>query len=332
MPPLASPTIIGRWKAGLLLGLGLAVLVYVGYALHIGAAEVAGALASFHWRWLPLLLVLSLINYGLRFVRWELFLHRLEVRVPRRTSAAVFLAGLAMTLTPGKVGEFLKSYLLKESVGVPMARTAPVVFAERLSDLLALVLLACLGVARYGGPRAAPLLGLAGGGLLAGIFVLQSERVTARVLSLLGRIRPLRGLLGKLAEALGAARALLHPTPLFLGVLLSSLAWWAECLEYLYVFRGFGITTVEHGVAVFGYAFSTLAGVISPGGLGPTDIGLVEIARRATPALQGRDDVAAAAAFIVRVCTLWFAVGLGALALLRFRKLVAVEVDAARGE
>jgi len=133
----------------------------------------------------------------------------------------------------------------------------------------------------------------------------------------------------KLAEAVEASRALLGFRLLLSGLALASAAWFAECSEYWLAFHGFGQGTMDLGVAVFGYAFSTVAGIVSPGGLGPTDVGLIEIAKRFTPGMQ--TEVATAASFIVRVCTLWFAVGLGAIALMRFRKLVDVDVEAARG-
>lgn len=325
-----SNTIIGRFRQGVVIGIGLAVLVYVGYALYVGAGDVAGALGRFAWEWLPLLLALSLVNYVVRFVRWEMYLRMLDIRVPLKTSIAIFMAGLAMTITPGKVGEFLKSYLLKESAGIPMATSAPVVFAERVADLLALVLLASLGVAQYGGPKATPILIGAGAAIIAGIGVLQSRALTDLALGIVARVPIGDRVAPKIREAVDASRALLSFKPLVLGLLLAGVAWYAECAEYWLAFRGFGIEGMDQGVAIFGYAFSTVAGVVSPGGLGPTDVGLIEIAERFTPALQGQKDVATAASFIVRFATLWFAVILGAFALLRFKALVSVDVDEAR--
>ena len=327
-----SNTIIGRFRQGVVIGIGLAVLVYVGYAVYVGAADVAGALGRFAWEWLPLLLLLSLGNYIVRFVRWEIFLRMLDIRVPLKTSVAIFMAGLAMTITPGKVGEFLKSYLLKATAGIPMATSAPVVFAERVGDLLALILLASIGVARFGGPGAMPV--LIGGGvtIIAAIGVLQSRGLTDGALGVVGRFPVGDRVAPKIREAVEASRALLGFRALSIGLLLAGVAWYAECLEYWLVFRGFGIDGMEQGVAIFGYAFSTVAGVISPGGLGPTDVGLIEIAQAFTPELEGKKDVATAASFIVRFATLWFAVILGAFALLRFRALVEVDVDAARSE
>jgi hypothetical protein len=54
-----------------------------------------------------------------------------------------------MTVTPGKIGEAFKSLWLKNLTGVNVARTLPVVAAERLSDAMACALLASVGVLAY---------------------------------------------------------------------------------------------------------------------------------------------------------------------------------------
>jgi uncharacterized protein (TIRG00374 family) len=326
----SNRTILRRFRRGVILGIVVALVVYVAYAAWAGAGEVAAALARFSWALLVPLLLLSGANYALRWVRWELYLRALGIRVPTRTSMAVFLAGLAMTVTPGKVGEFLKSYLLKATSGVPMAVSAPVVLVERITDLLSLVVLASFGVASYGGAAGVPVLVVSGVALVAGLLVLRSERLTGVAVKVLGRLPLGHRVAPKLAEAAGASRALLGTKLLGAGVVLGAAAWACECTGYWLAFRGFGGEAPTFAVATFAYAFSTVLGVVSPGGLGPTDIGLVEIARQFTPGLSR--EVATAASFLVRLCTLWFAVLLGAKALLGFRKVLDVDVEAARAE
>ncbi len=323
-----SSSILSRFRHGVAISLALGVAVYLVFALWAGARGTAAALASFAWSWAPILLGLSLFNYVVRYARWELYLRHLEIRVPLRSSIEIFLAGLAMTITPGKVGEFLKSWLLYERHAIPMARSAPVVFAERVTDLLALILLASFGVASYGGRGAVPVLIAAVAAVAAGVAVLQSRPLTELAFSLLARVPVAQRLVPKVREAVDASRALLSSGPLVGGLALSVIAWMAECWEYHLAWSAFGVETMRLPVSIFAYAFSTVAGVVSPGGLGPTDVGLIEIARRFTPGLG--QDVATAAAFIVRVSTLWFAVALGAVALLRFGGAVSVDVDAAR--
>ena len=305
--------------------MALAVVVYGGFAVYEGGAEVGGQLLAFAWEWLPVLLGLSLANYVVRFIRWELYLRMLDIRVDFRTSVSIFLAGLAMTITPGKIGEFLKSYLLKESAGVPMARSAPIVFVERVTDLLSLLLLASFGVATYE-PDAVPLVVATALASVAAVVVLQSQRLTSLALGLVARLPVGSRVAPKLEEAVEASRALLGFRALALGLFLATVSWFFECAEYSLAFEGFGLE-LPMGAAVFGYSFSTVAGVVSPGGVGPTDFFLIEIAQRLG---QVDGDVATAASFLVRLCTLWFAVLLGAVALLRFGKQLDVDVDEVR--
>lgn len=321
----SNKTIRARFRQGVALCVALAVVVYGGFAIHEGGAAVGEQLLSFAWEWLPVLLALSLANYVVRFIRWEAYLRMLDIRISLKTSIGIFLAGLAMTITPGKIGEFLKSYLLKESEGIPMARSAPIVFVERVTDLLSLLLLASFGVATYR-PEAVPLVVLAAGVSLGVIAVLQNERGTSLALGVVARL-PLGGRIApKLEEAVESSRALLGFRALALGLFLATVSWFFECAEYSLAFRGFGLE-LPMGAAVFGYSFSTVAGVISPGGVGPTDFFLIEIAQ-----LLGHvdGDVATAASFLVRLCTLWFAVLLGAVALLRFGKQLDVDVEDVR--
>jgi uncharacterized protein (TIRG00374 family) len=67
--------------------------------------------------------------------------------------------------------------------------------------------------------------------------------------------------------------------------------------------------------ATFIYAFSTIFGALTllPGGIGTTEGSMTGLLT-----LQGIPIVdAAAATFVIRVCTLWFAVAVGALVLVR---------------
>ncbi len=315
------------FRRGLVWALAAGILIYIGMAFYSGHEEVAGELAHFAWALLVPVLLLSLGNYLVRFVRWEMYLRRLGIRVAPWTSISVFMAGLAMTITPGKVGEFLKSYLLKETDGVPMLRSAPVVFMERVTDLLALVILASVGVGTYY-DQGTWFLAIAGGAMVFGVGVLMSRKVC------LWLLRPMRGLpkVGKmvdgLAEAYLAAHELTRPVPLLLGLLLGVGAWTCECLGFHLCFVALQ-ADIAPGASAFTYAFSTIAGVISPGGLGVTDVSLAEIATAISTSMTR--PTAVTAAFVVRACTLWFAVAVGALFLLRFSRPLQVDVEAARG-
>ena len=144
LPALGTP-LAGGLYAGITTGTDGAA-----YALIGDFDALGGRLLDLAWWALPGAAGLSLLNYAVRFARWQVYLRAQEVVVPRGDSAAVFLAGLSLAISPGKLGELFKSYLLRALHGAPVARTAPIVLAERVTDLTALVVLALIGVALYG--------------------------------------------------------------------------------------------------------------------------------------------------------------------------------------
>src|SRR5581483_3510448 len=127
-----------------------AVVGFLALGLYGDLSKVGGALFRFRWELLPAILGLTLANYGIRFLKWHYYMKQLEVPIGWGDSSRVFLSGLAMVVTPGKVGEFFKAYLVREVSGTPVARTMPTVICERLTDGVAMIGLASAGLVLFG--------------------------------------------------------------------------------------------------------------------------------------------------------------------------------------
>lgn len=319
-----------RWQTlrrRLFIGLGLSLLVFAGLAIWGGLRQVGQTLLSFRWALLPLILGFTVLNYALRWGKWHYYLRHLGIRdVSPANSMLLFTAGMTMAVTPGKIGEVFKSYLLKQLNGTPISRSAPIVVAERLTDGLGMLLIAGVGLTHYsyGWPVLAAL--LAGAGLL--IAVVQIRPLAERLLSFGERFRwvqrfstSLRALYESTAHLLGW-RALLSMT------VLSAVSWFGECVAFHYVLRGLGVVDGPGLLlqASFIFAAATLFGLASflPGGLGVADLSYAGLIR--TFGLLERDG-AAAASFLIRLGTLWFGVSLGTVALLIFNRRLGGQED-----
>lgn len=309
----AGIELIARYRRGLTVGVALLVLTYAGLSVRAELQSVMGHLRAFHWIALVPVLGLSLGNYAIRFVRWQFYLLRLDIRLDWKQSLSIFLSGLSMTITPGKAGELLKSLLLKAQAGTPFLKSAPVIAAERLTDFLALIILAGIGIGTYY-PQHREWLALVFVLILGVTLVAGSPRLSHMVLQHASRLPWIGKLASALEPAWDATCLLLAPRALLVGTLLSLSAWFAECVGYYGVFWGHGVAATLD-VCTFLYAFSTLIGVVSPGGLVVTDASLTEGARLLIPGVSL--SLATAAAFVIRGATLWFAVLVGSLALLR---------------
>jgi uncharacterized protein (TIRG00374 family) len=295
----------------------LTICVFAVLSVASDVQALGQSLASFRPSALAAALGLVLGNYLLRFMRWQYYLRALRVHVEPRLSALVFLAGFVMSVTPAKMGEVLKSFLLREYRGIDVARTAPVVVAERLLDLVALVLLVSL--AGIGFPHGLAI-ALPGALLVALITLVCTWRQLGTwLLERLERTALLSRLSPKLRDAYEALYALTRPRPFAIGAAFASLGWALECLATWCLFRGFEAALMSISGASFGYAAGTLAGALAmlPGGLGVAELGMSGLFRVASPTLG--IATATAATILVRLCTLWFGVALGGIALFLLR-------------
>jgi uncharacterized protein (TIRG00374 family) len=309
---------VERLKRNLILALALGVTVYLVLAIFSGFGSLTAALDDFNLALVPAILGLVLLSYVGRFFRWLYYLKILKVSVPLLTNAAIFAAGLSMTISPGKLGEVLKSVFVRQASGAPVARTAPAVVAERATDGTGMVAWGFLG---------AFALGLAPGTMVAflavavlGIAVLRSKRLSLLAERVLLKLPLLNRLAPHLGDFHASSNELLSSRPLVVGTLISFLSWGLECLAVYLCAVGLG-ADMPFLLVVFVFAVSSLVGVLSmlPGGIGAVEAGLtgqfVAVAGLST-------GVAVALTLVIRLATLWFATLVGIVGLFTVRALL----------
>lgn len=318
------PGFSGRILAGLVFG----ALVYAALAFAADYDRLRVALSGLSWYVIPAVLGLSSLNYLIRFEKWHYFLGQLGFRVPRRGSLLVFLSGLVMSITPGKMGEVLKSFLLKRLHGAPVSATAPAVLVERLTDLVALLLLAALGGYALTGATAA--LGIGAGMVAAIVSILSIEPLSDWLIRRLTTFKRIAPGARKLDQSLKAARILMKPKTLLLSSLLSVPAWFCECLGFWLIVAGMGYGVLGVGKLTGIYALAAVIGAVSmlPGGLGATELTLTGLL--SASGLPRSEAVAAT--LVVRAATLWYAVAIGALFLGPLRHAMERSTSVPAGE
>ncbi|MEM1349367.1 MAG: lysylphosphatidylglycerol synthase transmembrane domain-containing protein [Myxococcota bacterium] len=294
------------------------VVVYAALGLWTDANAVWGELSRVSGWVCAGALGLSVVNYSVRFLKWQVYLGCVGVEgVGWLESLNVFVAGMVMSVTPGKVGEVLKSALLAEEFGLEVERTAPIVVAERLTDLLGLLLLAGLGVASFEYGRAA--LGVSAAVVFGGVVILSTPRVVLGGLEVLGRWERLREMVGRLERAYESMLALLEWRVLVGTTLMSAVSWGMEGIAFWWLVREVGAVDFEVARAVFLFSTTTVLGALSflPGGLGVTEAGMIGgLMAMGVFATQVK---ATLATYLIRLSTLWFGVVCGLVALLVFR-------------
>jgi len=295
----------------------LTVCVFAVLSMLGDVRALRNNLVSFRLPALATALGLVMVSYLLRYLRWQYYLRTLGVRVEAALSAPIFVAGFVMSVTPGKMGEVIKSFLLNEYRGISIARTASVVVAERLLDLVALVLLVSVMGARL--PHG-PLIAALGALLVSGIVLACTIKSFGLfILDRLEQFRPLARIAPRLRDAYGALYELTRVRPFLIGASYATAGWLLECLAAWCLIGGFPGVDMSAAGAGFAYAAGTLAGALAmlPGGLGVAELGMSGLFRVADPQLTLA--TAAAATILIRLCTLWFGVALGGISLASLR-------------
>jgi uncharacterized protein (TIRG00374 family) len=305
-------------RTGIVFSLVLAFIVIIAIAFYADMPHLLAALTQFHWAYLPLILALVLSNYLGRFIKWHYYLNRLQIKLSLRTSLLIFLSGLSMAITPGKIGETLKSYQLKQVTGAAVSKTLPVIVAERLTDGVAMVILATTGLVmyRFGWEPLLILLAV----IFIGILIVQNRTLALQLLSFSERLPVVSRIAHLLRTFYESAYILLQWRPLLLAIGIGILSWFGECTALYFVYRGLDIAPGFDlfTKATFILAMSSLIGSATglPGGLGSVDgsmLGLSLLLVSPSKALG------AAATLRVRLCTLWFALFIGIVAICIFR-------------
>ncbi len=289
---------------------GLGALAYLVAAVGTDATKLKAALAQLSWLGCTLVLALSVANYVLRFLRWQYYIGCLGHRLSIGRHLLVYLSGFALTVSPGKGGEAVRSLYMRDH-GVAYSESIAALFVERLLDFLAMVLLSALIVAGARGYALFLLAALVC--LLAALVVMGREFLPKWMQSLSAKhVGRLARALSALANLLRSSHRLLQPGALFVGLALALVAWGAEGVGFCLLSQGLQLD-VTAASATGIYAISSLAGAAAffmPGGIGGMEVVMTSMLVAGGAPLS----TAVIATLLCRLATLWFAVIIGIIA------------------
>ena len=293
----------------------IAAVMYLGFTVYADFHKVMSAFARFDWLLIPLLLLLSFLNYICRFLKWDYYIKLLKISLSFVDSFTIFMSGFIMSVTPGKMGELMKAFLVKQVTKESVSKVAPVIMVERITDFIALVFLALIGAYVFNYGR----LIVIGTGLfwIMLAIIISQRNLSLKIIDRLGKIKFLSKYHDKMMTAYESSFSMIKPLPLFYTITISFFSWFFECLAYYLILMNFDLN-ISVLWATFVYTFSIIAGAITmlPGGLVVTEGSLTYLMIRSkVPA-----NIAVSSTFIVRVITLWFAIFIGIISVSFYQK------------
>lgn len=309
--PDTGSTTHRRWRdIALLAGLfGFVIAGLAGLALATGWEETIAQLSRLSFLQFVVLMGLSLVNYVFRGSRWHVMARKIGLPTSLAQDLRHFIGGFAMSVTPGRVGELIRMRWIKRETGWAVERTAPLVLMDRAGDLAAMAIILALGLSFGAGGIAF--------GLPVAIAALLVAFIATRPTLLAGAAGFAYRLTGffprlmvRVRRAAGSLSAFSDPKTVIITLALGLTGWIAEgyAFHLLLVWMG---ADIGFWMAATIFTFSTLAGGLTgaPGGVGGAEAAMVALL-----SMQGVPlETSLPATAIIRVTTLWFAIGLGLL-------------------
>lgn len=306
------------WIGGVAALVGAAVVMYLGLLIWSGASQSLHSIGQLGVWTTSIGTAVASLAYLVRFVRWQTVLSWLGHRLDPAFNLRVYLSGLAVTTSPGKLGETLRSLLLLPR-GVPISASLAAFFTDRLSDVAGVAAIVVFAAALQGGR--APLFeaivaAVIVGGWIAAVAVRLRGAEIARFAAdrwprtgrwLVNLMAPARCW----SSVWTARRSLTCAAAAFLAFGLQALVFAA------YVHQLDASIAIERSVQIF--ASATLIGAASmiPAGLGAMEAAAVY--QLIDAGMSSADAVAVAIAH--RLSTLWFGMAIGVCCLLSLSRL-----------
>ena len=267
------------------------------------------------WR-LMAVFILSAGNYWIRVIRFN-WLSKLvaKAKINEETNSMIFFSGLAMNLTPARVGEVVKAYYQQKFFKESFARMAPIPVMERLADGISMLVLMSFGVLFLKfGVQAFGLLSI----LILTIILFLHQKKLMKVFFYLGsRIKFIKKITVSLERTLDSFYRLSSLWPLILSSGLGVLAWGLEASGLWVMIGAVGVpnTIANLYLTLFIFSISAAAGFLAiiPAGLGINEISTIGLLEKL---IKINYPQALVVTFVFRLVTLWFGIFLGLASIL----------------
>ena len=287
------------------------ITLYFIFLVISDLGEVYAQLNKMDISYLPIILLLIPLCWIVLFTRWNLLLKNSNVHIPVKDNLKIYLSGFALSITPGKVGELIKSQLLKNKFGIPREKTAPIVLVEQLYNIIGIIGVSILGLWYF--ELGAHIILIAAALLVILLILISSKRLFEKFLTLLSRIKFLSQHTSALSNSYDVLRKSTRGWVVVYASALSIAFWLIESVIAYFVLLSFGVNHIEFLSVITTYTSSIILGVAS---FLPLGIGVVEGSLAGFFTLQGVDvSIALTLVIFIRIFTRWIAVSVGFVSL-----------------
>ena len=300
-----------KFKKSLLIGILGIIAIYAVILIAFDVNIISEKINDFDFQYLPIIIPLIPLTWGILFLRWNLLLKNSDIDVPLKDNFMIFISGFALGVTPGKVGELIKSQLLKNKFNISRSKTAPLVIVERFYDFFAIAIISLFGILVF--ECSIYIFGVLVIGISIFLIVTSSEKIFLKFLNKIEKIKFLKSFSNELPKSFNVIQKSTRGKIFPLSIILSVIFWFLDSMIAYLTLLSFGIDIIDYFVLMSIYTSSIILGVIS---FLPLGIGVVEGSLVGFLSINGIEfHLATAVVVFIRFFTRWIGVMAGFIGL-----------------
>jgi len=249
--------------------------------------KIAEIISGANLSYIALGLVLWVAGLFLRTIRWSMLLKKISIAPNFLDTMKVFIAGMFISnITPGKVGDPVRSVILKKRCGYSVGTSLPSVFIERISDVITTVFISIIGLLFLLGASqmSSWIVGIIFFYLIVisfGIFLFSSKIRTKKffskifsIFSFISSLKKFESKISEFSENMHDSFIMYNDKKLLLLTFVNSMIIWI--IEGLILFVSFSALNIEVPIlaAVVIVPITSLIAILTflPGGLGSGEV------------------------------------------------------------
>ena len=244
-------------------------------------------------------------------IRWQFLLKKNKINIPTKNSFLIFLGGISMAITPGHVGELIKSQLIKNNYNIPRTKTAPIIFIEKFYDLTGAIIASIIGIIILGMDTNLIIFSILVLSVI--IFLIFYRPIFEFLLKRITKTKLFSKYSDNIVESYEIIRNSTTTKTASISFGLSILYWIIISVAVYFILLSFGIESVSLLRTISIYSSSVIIGALSfiPGGIGVTEGSLIGLF-----SLEGIEiSMAIFLSVMIRIFTMWYSVCIGFICL-----------------
>ena len=284
-----------------------AIIFYSIMILVADVPKIQEQIKNFEISYLPVIMSLIGLGWIFAFFRWHLLVKNLGFKVPIRSNFTIFFSSMALGMTPGRVGDLVKSQMLKSRHDISRTKTAPLVILERYYDLIGAIIVAGPGLLYF--EPAIYIMGIISIFVIIGFVVSSSKTLFEKFFTKINRFKLTKRFVEPLSDSYDVIHTSTRGKISIVSILLSCGHWLVVCFAVYFIFLAYDVNTVSILEIIPIYLSSVVLGAISfiPGGLGVAEGSLAGFLNLLV------DDISItfSLSLIIRILAFWTSVMVG---------------------